>query len=87
MVIIVVDTVIAATISYSRRPCYYFDIHREDGLYHHHLSEDRKMGGNTLQPDDFVLNEVERKPEDAELKSDFRFCHDRRQWYLGQKTW
>jgi len=45
------------------------------------------MGGNTLQPDDIVLNEVERKPEDAELKSDFRFCHDRRQWYLGQKTW
>jgi hypothetical protein len=40
------------------------------------------MGGNTLQPDDFVLNEDERKPEDAELKSDFRFCHDSRQWYL-----
>jgi hypothetical protein len=27
------------------------------------------MDGNTFQPDDLVLNEVEREPEVAELKS------------------
>jgi len=39
------------------------------------------MGGNTFEPYDFVLNEIERKPEDAELKSDSTDGHDRRQWY------
>ena len=58
------------TISYPRRPNYYFDIHEEvDHLYYYHLRYDRRMGINTFQPDDFVLKEVERKPEDSEFKS------------------
>jgi hypothetical protein len=43
------------------------------------------MGGNTFEPYDFVLNEIERKPEDAELKSDSTDGHDRRQWYRSIK--
>ena len=59
-----------ATISYPRRPNYYFDIHEEvDHLYYYHLRYDRRMGINTFQPDDFVLKEVELKPEDSEFKS------------------
>ena len=43
-----------ATISYPRRPNYYFDIHEEvDHLYYYHLHYDRRMGINTFQPDDF----------------------------------
>ena len=47
-----------ATISYPRRPNYYFDIHEEvDHLYYYHLRYDHKMGINTFQPDYFVLKD------------------------------
>lgn len=44
------------------------------------------MSGNALHPDDFVLIEVEHKPEDAEFKSSIG-AYKRRELLLLERYW